>query len=290
MLFEGAAGSRRRRRRCGAAVSGLAADGRWKGAVTQRPLPEIDDEIRELPQVEREFIAHLWWSQAATEGRVAHSFAVVRDALTRLVPASTGADAEITALAARAVDDEHRHAALCMQMATRYLGAHVAPALELPFSHPTHPTARSPRVRDALYVIGQCVFNETLASAYLSASLDAAGHPLARSALRELLSDEIDHARIGWAYLGALPKDLHRDVVDWLPALAIANLREWRKLTLPTANTSLERHGFLQKDRIEEALLHAMRDLIVPGIAHVGFGSVALERWATNGAATANFS
>lgn len=262
-----------------------APDGRWKGAVTQRPLPEIDDEIRELPQAERALIAHLWWSQAATEGRVAHSFAVVRDALMRL-----GAGAEITALAARAVDDEHRHAALCMQMATRYLGHHVAPTIELPFSHPTHPTARSPRLRDALYVVGQCVFNETLASAYLAASLEAAGHPLARSALRELLSDEIDHARIGWAYLGALPQDLREDIIDWLPALAIANLREWRKLTLPTENTSLERHGFLQKDRIEEALLQAMRDLIVPGIAHVGLGSVALERWATNGAATASFS
>jgi hypothetical protein len=184
-------------------------------------------------------------------------------------------------------------------MARRYAEAGprrhaLAPPLELPFSHPSHPEARTPELRDALFVIGQCVFNETLASAYLSASYEAATHPMARAALRELLSDEVDHARVGWASLGPLPPTLREELAPWIHPLAVANLREWRKLTLletklfsESAETIvLARHGFLEKSRIEEALFEGMRDLIAPGLALVGLRTAPLNRWLDSGAPT----
>ncbi len=259
----------------------LSPEGRWGGAVTQRPLPAADEEIAAMPDEQRTVLARLWWSQAATERRVAQSFAVVERALTSLE-----ADAGIVATAGRAVDDEHRHAALCQTMASRYLGAEAAPAPELPFAHPRHPAARSEEVRAALYVVGQCVFNETFASAYLAACLDAATHPLARAALRELLSDEIDHARVGWAFLATMPGALRADITDWLLPLGIANLREWRALTLPAPGADLERHGVPARARIEEALVSALRGVIAPGVAHVGLRSAPFAQWAEGGART----
>ena len=269
-------------------------DGRWRGAVTQRPIPEADAEIHALPVELCHRLAQLWWSQAATEGRVAKSFAVVAEALGR-----RSENHELKALAERAVDDEHRHVELCLLMARRYAEAGprrhaLAPPLELPFSHPSHPEARTPELRDALFVIGQCVFNETLANAYLSASYEAATHPMARAALRELLSDEVGHARIGWASLGQLPPTLREELAAWIHPLAVANLREWRKLTLLDAKVCsdsaesivLARHGFLGKSRIEEALFEGMRDLIAPGLALVGLRTAPLNRWLDSGAPT----
>ncbi len=259
----------------------LSPGGRWGGAVTQRPLPPADSEIDAMPAAQRTVLARLWWSQAATERRVAHSFAVVHGALSRLE-----VDGGIVATAARAVDDEHRHAALCQAMAARYMGAEPAPAPELPFSHPLHPAARSEEVRGALYVVGQCVFNETFASAYLAACLDAATHPLARFALRELLTDEIDHARVGWAFLATLPARLRADITDWLLPLGIANLREWRALTLPAPDEELERHGIPARARVEEALVSALRGVIAPGVLHAGLRSAPFAEWAEGGART----
>ncbi len=249
--------------------------------MTQRPLPPADAEIAAMPSEQRTVLARLWWSQAATERRVAQSFAVVERALTELE-----ADAGIVATAARAIDDEHRHAALCQAMASRYRGAEAAPAPELPFAHPHHPAARTKAVRAALYVVGQCVFNETFASAYLAACLDAATHPLARAALRELLSDEIDHARVGWAFLSSMPAHLRVDITDWLLPLGVANLREWRALTLPAPGADLERHGVPARARIEEALVSALRGVVVPGAAHAGLRSKPFAQWAENGART----
>ena len=115
----------------------------------------------------------------------------------------------------------------------------------------------------------------------------AAGHPLARSALRELLSDEIDHARIGWAFVGPLPTALRDELAPWMLPLATANLGEWRKLTRsvdgspePEDSAALERHGFLRRSRIDAVLLAAMRDLIIPGLAMVGLQTPELVAWA----------
>jgi hypothetical protein len=262
-------------------VTVLSPHGRWGGAATQRPLPLVDDEIAQMPKAQRERIARLWWCQAATEERVAHSFKVVHKALVFVE-----ADAGIVATAHRAIDDEYRHAALCMQVASHYLGHTPQVPKPLAFAHPTHPEARTERVRRALYIVGQCVFNETFASAYLAASLECATHPVARAALRELLSDEIDHARIGWAYLSSMPGDLRAELTEWLLPLAIGNLRVWRALSLPTELASAEGHGIPKHMQVEEALVSVLRTLIVPGLSHAGLSSNKLAQWAEDGAET----
>jgi hypothetical protein len=56
------------------------------------------------------------------------------------------------------------------------------------------------RLETALLVAGLCCVNETIATAWLEASLRAARTELARAANRVHLRDEIDHARLGWPH------------------------------------------------------------------------------------------
>src|SRR4051812_22072839 len=55
--------------------------------------------------------------------------------------------------------------------------------------------------------------------------------PLVLSALRELLSDEIDHGRIGWAHLAALDRSTRNEVSRWLLPMTYLNPRLWQKET-----------------------------------------------------------
>jgi hypothetical protein len=260
----------------------LDPQGRYGGRATSRPLPQGEPRVDALPAAAREHLAHVWLSQAATELRVARSFDVVHGALREL-----DADPGLIATAARAVDDEHRHATLCKDMAERYLGAAVVDPPDLPFEPPAHALAHTEDERRALYVVGQCAFNETFASAYLAAAQDGATVPLARAALRELMADEVDHARIGWAYLATLPPALKPRIEDWLLPLAIANLREWRLLQdTPHTEPHLVDHGFPTAPAIEEALTTALQDLILPGLHHFGYRTRPLATWLAQGAPT----
>lgn len=256
-------------------------DGRWGGAVTRRPLPASDDELRELSDERRTTLARIWFSQAATEARVARSFDVVHRSLALL-----GADRGLVATAERAIDDEHRHAALCLDVAGRYANRADLPSIPvLPFEHPAHPEAESDDERRLLFVLGQCAFNETFACAYLSLARDVAESPLAKAATSELLADEIDHSRIGWAYLETAPRPLRDRVARWLPTLAVGNLREWRALEV-NRDASLAAFGVPEAAALEHALLEILREVIVPGFARQGITSVELERWMKSGAPT----
>lgn len=255
-------------------------EGRWGGRVTSRELPDATEELAELDPRVRAEIAHVWWMQSATELRVATSFAIVRDALAGL-----GAEAPLVSLAHRAVDDEHRHAALCLEMARRVRGQEPAPPPDMDAARPSHPAARNEHERRALFVIGQCALNETFASAYLSTAHKGATSPLARAALNELLKDEIDHARLGWAYLSTMPAALRPAISDWLLPLTVANLREWRKSTA-SHDVLLEEHGVPRADAVRVALDDVVSGVLVPGFAHVGLDTRALERWAAAGTPT----
>ncbi|MFO0628199.1 MAG: hypothetical protein U0325_21680 [Polyangiales bacterium] len=264
----------------GRAVISVSPDGRWGGRVTSRPLPDATEELAALDPALREALSKVWWAQSATELRVATSFEVVHRALA-------GLDAEpaLTALAARAVDDEHRHAALCLEMAQRLHGGPLAAPPPLPAQQPLHREARDEDERRALFVIGQCALNETFANAYLTTAYRDTTSPLARAAINELLRDEIDHSRLGWAFLMTLPAARRAQLSDWLVPLTLTNLREWQQ-SATTHTHAYEAHGVPRADDVREALAEVVRDVLVPGFAHVGFDVRALTAWCHAGMPT----
>lgn len=262
-------------------TSAPRSDGRWHGRLTSRPLPE-DPAIKLLSAEAREAIADVWIGRAASEARVATSFAIVRDALREM-----HADDALVRLADRAVDDEHRHAELCRVVASRFAGTELEPPVALPHVYPLHPSA-SDALRPTLWIVGHSVLNETTASAFLQCCLEHATGTLARAALRELLSDEIDHARIGWAHLASLARPTRVDLGAWMPRLARANLRIWRETVRPAAaGPEVVAHAQAPAHAIDHALVAATEELIVPGCDHLGIPTEALRAWLAAGAPTA---
>lgn len=226
-------------------------------------------------------LSEVWLARAATERRVADSFALIHGALLKL-----RADSAITNLAERAIDDEFRHAEICRIIASRFAGKELeAPAL-LELAVPKHQGTQE-QTRCVLWVLGQCCMNETIASGFLEAGLRCATGPMARGALRELLSDEIDHARIGWMLLASLPQSARADIEPWLPQMLRLNLKMWRDSPCAYSDDSaLGAHGAPPELVVEQALKSAIRELILPGFEHAGLSMAPIHAWLEAGAPT----
>lgn len=256
--------------------------GRWGGRLTRRELPTDDPLLNALSPRKRARLAAIWLHRAAMERRVADSFEVIHGALTR-----RRADAQLIGLAERAIDDEYRHAELSRFVASQFAGRELDAPPRLSLVVPKH-TGASPQVRDALFIVGQCVLNETTASAFLEACLVRAEGTLARCALSELLSDEIDHGRIGWTFLASLATADRNELNRWLLPMAFVNLRQWRRETPDDPDYSAEfaHHGAPPASVIHAAVLAALQELIVPGFERLGMATAPLRRWLAAGADT----
>ncbi len=249
-------------------------EGRWGGKLTSRPLPLDDPSIDALPADVREELASIWIGRAANERRVGEAFEVIHDALAALHAAP-----ELVGLAARAIDDERRHTEISLAVASAYAGKPLEPPPRRPLVVPSLEGA-SPQLRHVLHVFGHCAVNETTASAFLEACLREAKSDLARAVCRELLSDEIDHARIGWGFLETVDASLRARMAPWLLPIVRANLRVWRE-TRPSQRASdlLAAHGAPPADVIDAALVGSVRELIVPGLVRLGLPTRPITEW-----------
>lgn len=263
-------------------MNALAPGGRWGGKLTQRPLPDDDPSIDRLTVRERARLAETWLVRAAMERRVADSFAVIAGALQR-----RGAPPDLVAIAERAIDDEHRHTELSRLVASRFAGRELAMPKRLLLEVPAHKGA-TPELRDTLHVVGQCVLNETTASAFLETCLAHATGSLAKSALRELLSDEVEHGRMGWTYLASTDLETRREVGRWILPMAFLNLRTWKNESPhdPDHREVYTAHGAPPARILHDALTDALVTLILPGLSALQVPTAALERWIDAGANT----
>lgn len=262
-------------------VTAYSSAGRWGGRLTARPLPAEDVELERLNDAQRAELVAVWLGRAASERRVADAFEVIRAALTAL-----GAPSELVSLASRGVDDEYRHEELSRQVASRFAGRELDAPPRLKLVVPEHPGADG-ELLHTLHVLGHCAMNETFASAFLETSLAFTKAPLARVAVLELLSDEIDHARLGWAHLGSLAAVRRRAIAPFLPSMIRANLKMWRDTPRPySTDPQVHRHGAPPAAAIERALTGAISDLIIPGLERFGLPTGSLRTWLAAGAPT----
>jgi hypothetical protein len=255
----------------------ISTSGRYRGKLTSRPLPA--DRIAGLSLSDCERLAESWSHRGAMERRVVDAFMVVRDALVSL-----RAHDALVSLAERAIDDERRHAELCRVVASRFAGRDVPEPPRLVLHVPKHEGAGD-ELRHVLHVLGHCAINETFASAVLEQSLRDAKGALARAALRELLADEIDHARVGFGLVATLSPETKQTLSMWLPGLIRASVVMWRTTVRPdTEEPALNAHGMISPSLIERAIITATREILVPGFAHLGVDSAGVTVWLDAGA------
>jgi hypothetical protein len=239
-----------------------------------RQLPD-DPCIDTLGSAQRARLGREWASRATAELRVAAVFAYVSHGLLE-----TGADPAVLQLAARAVSDELRHAEVCRHVASRYLGHEVPWPEAGPALVPE--LARAPRsLRPTLHTLAMGCINETIASAWLEESLRPATSPLARAAVRELLADDIHHARLGWAHLASsfVPPAMRRELGDWLPVLMRAVVSSWLAKASNGMPEGAPSHGIPAFEVTRRVVWSTLDDVVLPGFESLGVPTARARAW-----------
>lgn len=238
-------------------------------------VPFDDPSIAALTADTRAALATHWSRRARSELQVGRAFA----AMAPLFHAH-GADAEVVERLARGAEQEERHARLCVSLAEAYGGVAVAlPEIgDVPL--PSFGGVDDELER-ALLVAGMCCINETIATAWLSAGLAVATAPIAIAANRTHLRDEIEHARLGWAHLASrrVSARTRAALATRLPKLLAANAPGWEADDAALPAAGLPSHGHLAATDSRAVVHEALRDLVLPGFAHVGVDTRAAEAW-----------
>lgn len=230
-------------------------------------LPREDLAIDRLSEVERKAIAAHWLHRARAELSVAISFRLLRPRLK-----DVGAADVVLMLADKAIEDEQRHGELCARLAARYLGS----------DDISMPTPRDGTLPDfgtndevmetALLTIGMCCINESIASEWIRSCWQIATAPTALVANKAHLQDEIDHARLGWAHLAssAVSATLKRRLAPWIPRVLEVNVAQWKTPDEHLPVDGIPAHGHLSLRDNADVIDAAVRDVVLPGLAHVG--------------------
>jgi hypothetical protein len=233
-------------------------------------LPATDAVIDAMDPALRRAVGASWQRRAHEELRAARGFAVLSQKLLE-----AGAPPEPTARVARAVTDEMRHAEICRALAARYLGEDVS----WPGPVPVEPSgdAEDRLVRASLHAVTLCCVSESVAAVFVEASLEAATSPSVRATLGIILADEVEHGRAGWVYLAsvmgeaAVVRAVQRDMAGIVRRVAAC----WFDDTAITLPDGAPEHGLPSNDDTHRAVVTALRDVVVPGFAALGFDTAA---------------
>jgi hypothetical protein len=137
------------------------------------------------------------------------------------------------------------------------------------------PPALSPRDRALYAAVAIGCVTESLSCALLLELRAAASHPLVAATVEEIVRDEIEHARIGWALLAA---EAERRDVSWLaehvPAMATAAVAD--DVSGMAGAPALAGLGVLPRPRIRALVEETWRSVIGPGLARHGIAAPAV--------------
>jgi len=128
--------------------------------------------------------------------------------------------------------------------------------------------------RVLFHVVEMCCMSETLTGVYFTEMLARSTDLVAREAIESLLEDEIDHGRVGWAYLAARSRDgTLGGLAEALPAMLSRTFRGVlgsRKAASDEDDPRLETCGYLGARVGADVYRRALRDVIVPGLEQLG--------------------
>jgi hypothetical protein len=222
-----------------------------------------------------------WPMRAAEELRSA----LVFRALTRAARAVGGAlwDGFGAALG-RVVADELRHARLCLAVGEAFDAP--PPTWDRSPLRARMAALPSPRLRAGALLLVEAAIGETVSSLLFRAGRRAAVEPLTRAALSSILTDEVRHARLGWAALEALWPELDSGARAALQREAAAGLGSLeRTVALPALRRldageafapALGELGVLAPEARVDAFYQAVERLVRPRLDRLGLdGEVA---------------
>ncbi len=149
-----------------------------------------------LDAVEREAVIHTWRGRMKNEHVSARVFAALVGQMM-----AAGSPASEQALVARMISEELEHGRLCAAVVHALGGDPVMETGELS-SVPVHEDV-SPVEGLLRNVLSISCLSETVAVALIDAEREQAGPPELQDLLKQILADEVQHARFGWRLLEA---------------------------------------------------------------------------------------
>jgi hypothetical protein len=185
--------------------------------------------------------------------------------------AQQGCEPVVLSLVTRAASDEVLHTEICRRFAAALLGPSAVPARFRGLPRvPMHPQV-GPLDRVTFHVVEMCCLGETLTGVVLTEMLARTREPIARCAIESLLEDEIDHGRVGWAYLATRAGGRRlSQLASALPGMFVRTLRGVVAAPSSHDEPGWESYGYLGERARAEACLRATRDVILPGFVRLG--------------------
>jgi hypothetical protein len=239
------------------------------GPATAADFADLDPPVRAR-------LAEIWTQRSAAEAGVAVYVRAVGEDL-----AGAGAHPSVLSMAAQLREDEQVHARMCLEVAERY----ASHTLEKP--NPVRAEFRPldgvPQpMRATLRVVGMNCIGETLAAAWMEASLRATQAPWLRTWVHRHFGDEVRHAQLGWAHLGTanVTPSMRAQIGVWVAPLLRANLASWLSEVNSDGASSLGHadHGILPYSETARIVREAIEEMILPGFERVGVDTKAV--WA----------
>ena len=235
----------------------------------RRAIPWEAIDVSRLDGKGRAVVGASWRERRAQEHLAVSAFAIVAREL-----AEVGCDPVVLALVTRAASDEVRHAEVCRRLAVALLGERAVPArVRGAPKIPLHEAA-TPEARALFHVVEMACLSETLTGVFFTEMVARTTDAGAKVAIEALLEDEIDHGRLGWAYLAeraragsvgglaeALPSMLVRTIDPVVRAAAKATRED---------DAALEALGYLGPRASAAVYLRALRGVILPGFEELG--------------------
>jgi hypothetical protein len=236
------------------------------GGGARRTIAWDELDAGALGEPGRRTVGASWLERMKQEHLAVGAFALLAREL-----AAEGCDAVVLSLVTRASCDEVRHAEICRRFAVRLLGAADVPASfrGLP-KVPMH--AGSTASDRALYhVVEMCCLSETLTGVYFTEMLARTTDPVAREVIESLLEDEIDHGRVGWAYLAARSRDgALGGLAAALPAMLTRTFAAVLRARVRSDDAPLESCAYLGPQAAAAVYRRALGDVILPGFEQLG--------------------
>lgn len=239
-----------------------------------RPIPWEESHAPSLDPAVRAELARIWAERIPTEYRSITGFSTLSFDFI-----AAGAPVDLVAVCHRVCIDELRHTELAVRMVEIYGGDRP----ELPREISTLPSDTNVNVvvqagRSALLI--SCL-GETFACTELAMLRERAVDPVVRGVLTVFLSDEIVHARVGWAYLAhalATASTATREAIASVVPDYVAGLGRNlfgadggpAAVDVTNDDARLAGHGVCSM-REEQALYRAfVPDVLIPGLLAVG--------------------
>jgi rubrerythrin len=193
---------------------------------------------------------------------------------------SLGASPSVIALALRSAQDERRHAGLCSEIAAD-LGAdtEAAPPADARELAPPRLTLRG---RVLYEVVAACCVAETESVGVLTTLLHVVRDGPLRRVLRELASDEVRHARLGWAHLaGEHAAGVTGFLGPLVPAMLQGNAPSDLFHAVPPERDDerLLAYGVLPHRLKREVFARTLADVVFPGLEASGVDAGPARAW-----------